>query len=116
MRSILSGGVVCLAVDPKIEAFVRAQSENPFPGPTRGTAVLNEEGQLYRTILSDGPIEASELADLLLSLGLIDRVGFDQGTLQVVDSLTGQPLSTRWSGVFQSGDFPHPIPDVPRLT
>lgn len=116
MKSRLSAGVAPLPLDAQIEAFVREQGDdNPFPGPTRGTAVLNAEGQLYRTILSDSPNEASRAADFLLSLGLIDRVGFSQSNLQVVDSLTGQPLETRWSGVFQQGDHPHPIPAIPRL-
>ena len=116
MKSHLFPDVSPLPLDPQIEAFIREQGDdNPYPGATRGTAVLNADGKLYRAVLSDSPIEASRVADFLVSLGLIDRVGFDNTTLREVDSLTRTPLETKWSGVFQLGDHPHPIPPVPRI-
>ena len=114
MKIHLSAGVTPLPLDASIEAFVREQGDdNPFPGPTRGMAVLNAEGQLYRNH-PFGQFRRRQPGGFLRSLGLIDRIGFNQSKLQVVDSLTGQPLATRRSGVFQQGDQPHPIPAIPR--
>lgn len=116
MLTQLFKGVAPLLIDPEILAVMKKKADHGLGGPTRGIAILNDAGQLYRVIGADGPMEAMNVVEALRDdLGLFDRVGWSNDLLSDVDTLTGRKISTNWSAVLQVGRTPHPIPAVPRL-
>lgn len=108
-------GVNPLPIDHQILALIDDESDNPHAGNTRGIAILNAEGQLYRMIFCSTPGRAYATVGRLMSLGLIDRVDFNDSTFRDVDSLTGEIINTDWSAIMQMGTTPHPLPAVPPL-
>lgn len=117
MLTQLFEGVNPLSIDEHIAAACRSNADenNFFPGGTKGIAILNTEGQLYRVIGAQGHGEASRMVDALTALGLLDRLGFDNATLRVTDTITGKPVDTRWSAVMQEGRTAHAIPALLQL-
>ena len=116
MLTQLFDGVTPLSIDQIILTTATENARDGYPGSTRGIAILNEEGVLYRVIGSQCPHEASDVVDALLKLGFIDRVGFDNRKNVEIDTLTGKPINTLWSAVLQFGQAAHPLPPLPRLS
>ena len=112
----LFDGVTPLSIDQKILTTAAENARDGYPGNTRGIAILNNDGVLYRVIGCQSPYEASDVVDALIKLGLTDRVGFDRENAVEIDTLTGKPIDTLWSAVLQVGSVAHPLPVLPRLS
>ena len=116
MLTQLFDAVTPLAIDQIILTTAAKNARDSYPGNTRGIAILNDDGVLYRVIGCQCPHEASDVVDALLKLGLIDRVGFDNRKAVEIDTLTGKPVDTLWSAVLQFGKIAYPLPPLPRLS
>lgn len=116
MQTQLIDGVAPLAIDDVIMATASKNARDGFAGSTRGIAILNADGVLYRIIGSQNPHETSDVVDALKALGLIDRVGFDDDNAIEIDSLTRKPIDTPLSAILQIGTIAYDLPKMPRIT
>jgi HNH endonuclease len=101
--------------DDLVRSAIAEHSDQGFGGVDRFIGILNNEGNLYRIIVAESPIQASQLVGSLIDVGFIDRIGQDPKTFDDVDTLNGQLIRSKWTALLQESKTPHPIPAMPNL-
>ena len=102
--------------DELVQSIIAEHSDEGFGGVDRFIGVLNEQGELYRIIVAESPIQASRVVDALTSMGLIDRIGVSPKNYDYVDSLKGTPIRSGWTALLQTSKIPYSIPALPNLS
>lgn len=104
------------ASDDLIKSVIAQHSDECFGGVNRYIGILNQSGQLYRVIVAESPIQASNVVEGLALNGFLERFKFDNRTLNIVDILTNKPVNSNWTAILQQSEIVYPIPVLPNFS